>query len=326
MKTLSLVKTVVVAMLCIGCDSIVVPDIELRPQGSLDSSPDGAAFADVRYLAYSDSLISFFDFILQQGVLVDESFKHTSAIGRKGRGPLEFTGCDGMFRRADSIYFADYSLPGLKLYTDGKISNITQEKMAYFHPSRFVINGGNAVFSCKSPNYLLASFMRHNNSEVSYFGTPIEYGSATSTMIHNTCSVFEHGGSYICVPEGLPYVYTVDPATNTTEMYDLSKIKGYRQSYKSSLKGRDLKVNQMRVINEDAYLLGEDLYILYATFGRSYSCNHVLRLHIGGSIFPVCTYTLPAKLYRTICATNNSIIAYNPNNGKIVRLPIPKKE
>ena len=285
-----------------------IPFRQLDVVDSVSSFPDSSFFSDLRQLQCVGDNFYALDVDRRQVIALDSSFKKMAVYGLGGRGPGELLMPYSFFASSDTVFILDFADQTVKSYSrDGYVG---QRKVTgcQLSDERFFVEDTLMFLPIKSESALFVRLSPHTSQAM---GDPASFPSMRKTITMNRAGILPYKDKVVVVPGSLPYVQVYGRDGHLYAQIDLSVVDFFQENVDEVLgRSKNAPDNASFVLNADAVVSGEKLYLLCPRFLPSYRVDRILVIDLEAySVEEVLC--LPDAVYNSIAVHEGALYAYN---------------
>lgn len=289
-----------------------VPSEEIKVQRlnqikSIDVFPDSSFFSDLRGMQSDGEYVYALDVNRRNVVRLDQELSEIEEYGIGGRGPEELTAPFSFLVNNGIVSIIDFMSMDLKHYDEKGYVN--KEHLDFLpDDGRFGATSRGFIISVRSEYNQFALF---SPDSTQLAGETIKIGSLRKTLTMNSCHILTYGDKIIVLPIALPYVFLYDKDATPLNTIDLSMPQFYKDNLlyitENSRQDDD---KSYYILNIDAYMEGDDLYILCPRYGNEYKSDRIIKVNLQTRKIDA-VFALPHSNYRSLCVLDDKLYAFN---------------
>lgn len=279
-----------------------------------DICSDSTYFKRVGCMQFYNDSLYLLDTERQKFLVVSKNFDDIKNIALPGRADNEIISAGSFYLFNDTAYIVDQGK--IKYYNrSGYLSSIPLEFLV--KEERFYSDINNLYVPNVSGDNTYCTISKHNHRQVNRYGSLERIGSIDKTIRRNSRAVLANDKCIITIPNAFAYFEYFDKQTgNMLGRIDFSHID-FMSDNLSYIKSQQDEEKSFYVLNEDSYIVDDNLFILSNSFKGGFNTNTVLHIVLTPKPEIKTIYKLPGKYYSSICVINNQIIAFNKDNSSI---------
>lgn len=288
---------------------------------TIEEFSDSTFFSDVHGVFAYEKGVLLTDYKRDQLFVLDKDLDLVSTIGQKGQGPEEFLGASHLFYNGDLVFIENEMKRAFEIFTkEGQYKgNIPHKRIA--PQTRFFEYEGAIYYSPDSDEFAICK-LDIKSKTMEMFGEVEPYRTKRETRIKNGRHLLHGQNKILGIREAKPIIELYDFKGKVLLHKDFSDVESVADFVKFD-KLKPIKENSYYVYNSDAYIAGNDLYVLIATVGekggkKRPESNTVLHFQLSDkAIVYKETLVLGRGWYRKLCVMGNNLIAFNGSESKL---------
>lgn len=319
---------VIVFCLLLGCQTKKSNEtkFQIAVQKTIEEFSDSTFFSDIRGISVCGKDIVLTDYKRDQVFILDKDLELLSVIGQKGQGPGEFMGASKVHYSGQHIFVENEMKRAFEIFTkNGEYKgSVSHERIA--PETRFFEHEGAIYYSPRSDKYAICE-LNLESKKMKFFGKTEPYGTTGETFLKNGRHLFQWGKNILSVREAKPLVELYDFSGNLVLSKDFSNLESVANYVKYN-NTRPIRPNSYCVYNSDAFVVGDDLYILVLTVEEeagkfSVKSNTVLHFQLSDSeIKYLETLSLGKEWHDNLCVIGNSLFVFDAEKSQLKKFSL----
>ncbi len=287
--------------------------VRKSPISWIGEYPDSSFIGDVKCLQIDNGRLFLLDINRRSVISLSLVFSDFKTISIGGRGPGELIAPYSFFVDGDSVHVVDFGPREVKSYNKGIISKKTPFANQV-RDCRFVKSEGIFYLPYKSDDISVVR-MIPGKELFPLLGTE-NFSSPVKTATMNSCNILAYGDLLVVVPEALPYVKIVDKSGEVLKTIELGQSYSYNKNYSYS-HNTDLLEKTCIILNHDACIFGNTLFVLVPKYGENYECNRIITVDLATGIISEKIMVLEGINYTSICVSGSRLYAFNKGENQL---------
>lgn len=301
----------------------ITEEVTLKIDTIINQLSDSSFLTDIRSIYFSNSKYYMTDYTRDQIFILSKDLELIKTIGKKGRGPGEFSGASHLFADKDSIFVYNDSKITFEVYNTKKhLKTIQLPVPIRLHSSlRYFMYKNELYFSNANSieNYSISKLNCLTN-KVANFGQIKKFRTPKETRIKNHRHLIKYKDYIIAVPNCQAVIEMYDFKGKFLNKFDISNIKPIKEML-TFINEQKSEENSYYVLFSDVYVYKNRLFLTMLTNDKynKRSEDKVLEIEINTNkiIYKRILKLSEKSWFGPICINEGYLLAFNEKDELI---------